>query len=37
MNDVSLDELVEQGWDVADKYALNSRDNLIVPDEDDDE
>ena len=35
MEDVSLDELLEDGWDVADKYDFNARDNLLVRDEDD--
>lgn len=30
----SLDALVEDGWDVADKHHFGSRDNLLVPDED---
>lgn len=32
----SLDALIDLGWDVADKYALGSRDGL-VPDECDEE
>lgn len=32
---VSLDELLEDGWDIADKYAVGARDNALVPDEDD--
>lgn len=31
---LSLDQLREDGWDLADKYEIGSRDGL-VPDEDD--
>ena len=34
---VSLDDLVERGWDIADKREVGARDNLLVPDEDDKE
>lgn len=34
---VSLDALLEQGYDIADKYAVGARDNALVPNEDDDE
>lgn len=33
----SLDALIEQGLDVADKYEWGARDNILVPNEDDDE
>ena len=32
---VSLDELVEYGFDVASKYDLGTRDNPVLVDEDD--
>lgn len=34
---ISLDDLVERGWDVADKNMVGTRDNLLVPNEDDPE
>lgn len=32
---ISLDELLEQGFDVADKNDFGTRDNELVPNEDD--
>lgn len=33
--EISLNGLLEDGWDIADKYAVGARDNALVPDEDD--
>lgn len=35
LTETSLDALVEDGWDVADRHDFGMRDNLLVPDEDD--
>lgn len=36
MDEISLDALVEDGWDVAGKYDFEMRDNSLVLDEDED-
>jgi hypothetical protein len=36
MSEISLDALIEEGWDVADKDDFGTRDNPIVGDDEED-